>query len=359
MKFKNFPQVSRVCFGRGSLDQVSELLEPHRKGDAPFIFFIDNFFNGKTEFTSRFPLKGRDEIVFVDVNPHEPSTWQVDELRDYLKNKFGEVSGVIGVGGGATMDISKAVALMMTNPGSSADYQGWDLIKVPGIFHMAIPTLSGTGAEVSRTAVLIGPEKKRGLNSDYTPFDQVLLDPSLIHDVPKNQRFFTGMDNYIHCVESLNGSYLNAFSKAYGEKAQEMCLNAFLRTDTWTEKCDEDLMMASWMGGMSIAYSQVGAAHALSYGLAVVYGVRHGEGCCIAFNQLEDIYPEGVANFHKMLDKWQIDLPRGVCKNATEEQMNLMIKVSSGMVPLWENCLGKDWQKIMTPERRRELYSKM
>ena len=257
------------------------------------------------------------------------------------------------------MDIAKAVALMMTNPGSAADYQGWDLIKVPGIFHMAIPTLSGTGAEVSRTAVLIGPEKKLGLNSDYTPFDQVLLDPDLIHDVPKNQRFFTGMDNYIHCVESLNGSYLNAFSKAYGEKAQEMCLKAFLGTDTWTAQCDEDLMMASWMGGMSIAYSQVGAAHALSYGLAVVYGVRHGEGCCIAFNQLSEIYPEGVANFHKMIDKWQIDLPRGVCKDATEEQMNLMIKVSSGMVPLWENCLGKDWQKIMTPEKMRELYSKM
>lgn len=72
------------------------------------------------------------------MNPHEPSTWQVDELRDYLKNKFGEVSGIIGVGGGATMDIAKAVSLMMTNPGSSADYQGWDLIKVPGVFHMAI-----------------------------------------------------------------------------------------------------------------------------------------------------------------------------------------------------------------------------
>ena len=359
MKFKNFPQVSRVCFGRGSLDQVGEILEPHRKGDAPFIFFIDNFFNGKDEFVSRFPLNGKDEIIFVDVNPHEPSTWQVDELRDYLKNKFGEVSGIIGVGGGATMDIAKAVSLMMTNPGSAADYQGWDLIKVPGVFHMAIPTLSGTGAEVSRTAVLIGPEKKLGLNSDYTPFDQVLLDPALIHNVPKNQRFFTGMDNYIHCVESLNGSYLNAFSKAYGEKAQEMCLKAFLGTDTWTEQCDEDLMMASWMGGMSIAYSQVGAAHALSYGLAVVYGVRHGEGCCIAFNQLSEIYPEGVANFHKMIDKWGIDLPRGVCKNATEEQMNLMIKVSSGMVPLWENCLGKDWQKIMTPEKMRSLYEKM
>ncbi|MBQ1968115.1 MAG: iron-containing alcohol dehydrogenase [Flavobacteriales bacterium] len=359
MKFRNFPQVPFVCFGRGSLNQLEEILEPHRKGDAPFIFFIDNFFNGKTEFVSRFPLKGRDEIIFVDVDPHEPSTWQVDALRDEIVEKYGTASGIIGVGGGSVMDIAKAVALMLTNPGSAADYQGWDLVKVPGVFHMAIPTISGTGAEVSRTAVLIGPEKKLGLNSDFTPMNQVLLDPELIHNVPKNQRFFTGMDNYIHCVESLNGTYLNAFSKAYGEKAEEMCLKAFLGTDEWTDECDDDLMMASWMGGMSIAYSQVGAAHAMSYGLAVVFGVRHGVGCCIAFNQLGEIYPEGVANFHKMIEKWNIDLPKGVCANATEEQMQTMIKVAQGMVPLWENCLGKDWQKIMTPEKMRSLFEKM
>ena len=77
------------------------------------------------------------------------------------------------------MDLAKAVALMLTNPGSSQDYQGWDLVQVPGVYKAGVPTLSGTGAEVSRTAVLIGPTKKLGLNSDYTPFDQVLLDPDL------------------------------------------------------------------------------------------------------------------------------------------------------------------------------------
>ena len=66
------------------------------------------------------------------------------------------------------MDLAKAVALMMNNPGSSADYQGWDLLKNPGVYKAGIPTLSGTGAEVSRTTVLTGPTKKLGMNSDFT-----------------------------------------------------------------------------------------------------------------------------------------------------------------------------------------------
>ena len=72
-----------------------------------------------------------------------------------------------------------------------------------------------------------------------------------------------------------------------------------------------------------------------------------------------DALQEGVANFHKMIEKWDIDLPKGVCANATEEQMQTMIRVAQGMVPLWENCLGKDWQKIMTPEKMRALFEKM
>ena len=77
------------------------------------------------------------------------------------------------------MDLAKAVSLMLTNPGSSVDYQGWDLIKNPAVYHVGIPTLSGTGSEVSRTTVLTGPEKKLGINSDHTVFDQIVLDPLL------------------------------------------------------------------------------------------------------------------------------------------------------------------------------------
>src|SRR5699024_4823396 len=191
-----------------------------------------------------------------------------------------------------------------------------------------------------RTCVLTGPEKKLGMNSDFTPFDQVILDPELIKGAPKNQRFYTGMDCYIHCVESLTGTYMNAFSKSYGEKAFELCENIFLNKEEWDDESDEDLMMASWHGGMSIAYSQVSVAHAMSYGLAYVLGTHHGIGNCVVFNQIEEFYPEGVRNFKKMVDKAEIHIPANICANLSEEQMSTMIKVSQGMVPLWENAFG-------------------
>lgn len=359
MKFRNFPMVPHVVFGRGSFDQVAEVIEPHRKGDYPFIFLVDNCFSNCKDLTNRIPLQQKDKLIFVDVDPHEPTTIQVDGLRDYLKKTYGDVSGLIGIGGGSVMDITKAVSLMMNNEGSSSLYQGWDLIKNRGAYKVGIPSISGTGAEVSRTAVLVGPEKKLGLNSDFTVFDQVILDPQLIKDVPNDQRFFTGMDNYLHCVESLTGSYLNAFSKSYGEKAFEMCKHVFLEKDVWDEDSNDMLMMASWHGGMSIAYSQVGIIHAMGYGLGFVLGIRHGVGNCIVFNQLEEFYPKEVAEFKQMVKKWNVTIPTDVCKNLTEEQFETMIKVSLGMVPLWENAFGKDWQKIITAEKLRSLYEKM
>ena len=78
--------------------------------------------------------------------------------------------------------------------------------------------MSGTGAEVSRTTVLTGPTKKLGMNSDFTPFDQIVLDPELTANAPANQRFYTGMDCYIHCIESLNGTYLMNSVKAMEKK---------------------------------------------------------------------------------------------------------------------------------------------
>jgi 3-deoxy-alpha-D-manno-octulosonate 8-oxidase len=364
MKFRNFKMVDYVVYGRGSFNQLDEILQPHRQQDEPMVFLVDHFFeNGATTgdgkpLIDRIPLQGNDKVIFADVT-YEPKTTYVDAIADQLKDEFGMVSGVIGIGGGSTLDLAKAVSLMMNNPGSSADYQGWDLVKHPGVYKAGIPTLSGTGAEVSRTTVLTGPTRKLGMNSDFTPFDQIVLDPELTANAPVNQRFYTGMDCYIHCIESLQGTYLNEFSKSYGEKALDLCRYIFLEKDGWDAESDDKLMMASYAGGMSIAYSQVGVAHAVSYGLSYLLGVKHGIGNCIVMNHLEEYYPEGVAEFKKMVEKNNVDIPKGICKGLTEEQFDTMINVSMGMKPLWENALGKDWEKIMTREKLRALFDKL
>ena len=357
MKFRNFKMVGYVVYGRGSFNQLDEIIEPHRKKGAPVIFLLDHFFKVHP-LINRIPVHGKDKIIFADVS-YEPKTTYVDQLAQELKEEFGAVSGVIGIGGGSTMDLAKAVSLMMNNPGSSADYQGWDLVKFPGVYKVGIPTLSGTGAEVSRTTVLTGPTKKLGMNSDFTPFDQIILDPELTADAPANQRFYTGMDCYIHCIESLTGTYLNEFSKSYGEKALQLCRDVFVKKDSWDAECDDKLMMASYAGGMSIAYSQVGVAHAVSYGLSYLLGTKHGIGNCIVMNHLEEYYPEGVKEFKYMVEKNKIVIPTGITKGLSDSDFEKMINVSMGMKPLWENALGPDWEKIMTRESLHILFEKL
>ena len=354
MSHRNFKMIGYVVFGRGSFNQLDEIIKPQRKENAPMIFLVDHYFEGKA-LPNRIQLRGNDKIIFVDVT-YEPKTTYVDKLANELKAEFGTVSGIIGIGGGSAMDLAKAVSLMMNNPGSSADYQGWDLVKHPGVYKAGIPTLSGTGAEVSRTTVLTGPEKKLGMNSDFTPFDQIVLDPELTANAPANQRFYTGMDCYIHCIESLTGTYLNEFSKSYGEKALELCQEVFVNKNTWDDECDDKLMMASYAGGMSIAYSQVGVAHAVSYGLSYLLGTKHGIGNCIVFDKLEEFYPKGVKEFKYMVEKNNIDIPQNICAGLTDAQFDTMINVSLGMKPLWENALGKDWETKMNRDRLRKLY---
>ena len=357
-QYRNFPMVPRVVYGRGCFDQLSEILMPKRKhSEAPMIYLLDDVFEG-TDLVDRIPNIFCDQIIFISAE-EEPKTVQVDALVRMIREKFTELpSGIIGIGGGTLLDLSKAVAIMLTNKGEAAAYQGWDLVHQQAIYHVGIPTISGTGAEVSRTTVLLGPDKKLGINSDYTTFDQVVLDPDLTKGVSKEQWFFTGMDCFIHCIESLNGTFLNAFSQSYGEKSLALCKEVFLENNTDTDK-REKLMMASWHGGMSIAYSQVGVAHAMSYGLGYVLGIKHGIGNCLVFQFLEEFYPEGVSLFKKMLDKHKIELPTGVCKNASETQMETMITVAMGMEPLWENALGNDWKKRITRAKLRSIYQKI
>ena len=358
-EYRNFPMVPKVIYGAGCFETLPTILAKERKEKAPFIFLVDDVFESNTALVNRIPLRFNDKLIFISAAT-EPTTTQVDELVSKIKNEFINLpSGIIGIGGGTLLDLAKAVSIMLTNPGSAADYQGWDLVKHEAVYHVGIPTISGTGAEVSRTTVLLGPERKLGINSDYTPFDQVVLDPDLCIGVPKDQWFFTGMDCFIHCVESLNGTFLNAFSQSYGEKAYDMCLDIFLHDTLSESEARGQLMMASWHGGMSIAYSQVGVAHAMSYGLSYVLGIKHGVGNCIVFQFLDEFYPEDVKTFRKMVEKHKIKIPQNICKNLAEDQMEKMITVSMGMAPLWENALGIDWEQIVTREKLRDLYSKM
>ena len=357
--FRNFKSVTKCAYGRGSFEHLGEILDEKRDaGNGYMVFLLDEYFENNTDLSSKVPKKDNDVLEYISVE-EEPTTELIDGLRDNLLSKYGMPAGIVGIGGGSVMDVAKALSLMMTNEGSSTLYQGLNLIRKPGIYHCGVPTISGTGAEVSMTAVLTGPEKKLGLKCDWTVFDQIVLDPDLINTVPDNQWFYTGMDCYIHCVESMTGQFKNTFSEAYGWKALEMCKDIFLEMDRSDPKSDEMLMVASYMGGLNLTYSEVGVCHALSYGLSKIFHIHHGLANCIAFNVLEDVYGDYVGEFKTMVAKHKIELPANLSDNWSDEDIDAMAEVAIRLEHMWNHAFGYDWREVLDKDRIKGWYKRM
>lgn len=357
---KNFKNIEKIVYGRGSFNQLDEIIEPIRKeNDGFFIFVVDQYFKGK-ELETQLPVKANDVVYFIDVDPKEPTTDQIDSLRDEVLANNGMPSGIVGIGGGSIMDIAKASALMFKNEGSSVPYQGLNLIKNEGIYHLGVPTVSGTGAECSMTAVLSGPEKKLGLKCEWTVFNQVILDPNLTASVPSDQWFYTGMDTFIHCIESKSGINYNIFSQAYGDQSIELCKEVFLGDNAGQNpENDEKLMMASLFGGLSLTYSEVGACHALSYGLSVVFGMKHGYANCIAFNHLDEFYGDAVNDFRGMVERFNVTLPQNLSKDWSEDEITEMAQVAINLPFMWRHAIGEDWESKFGIEDIKNLYRRM
>lgn len=357
---KNFKGIEKTVFGRGAFAQLGDILNERRGDNDKFmVFVVDQYFKGKP-LASQIPQKPGDVVMFIDVDKHEPTTEQIDAVRDDILAKNGLPAGIVGIGGGSIMDIAKAASLMFTNEGSSTLYQGLNLIKKPGIYHVGVPTISGTGAEVSMTAVLTGPVKKLGLKCEWTVFNQVVLDPDLIASVPRDWWFYTGMDTYIHCVESENGIYNNVYSHAFAEQSMKLCEDVYLNEGSGqTPENDEKLMVASLMGGLSLTYSEVGVCHALSYGLSKILGTRHCYANCLAFNHLHDYYPQGVADFKKMLKKHNITLPQGLAKEWSDETITKMAEVSYNLPHMWNHAIGLDWKDKITLDTIKKLFKRL
>jgi 3-deoxy-alpha-D-manno-octulosonate 8-oxidase len=326
--------------------------------DSFVVFLLDHYFEGK-ELQKKIPVHPQDYLKMIDVTD-EPKTKTVDAIVAEIKNHSQSLPvSVVGIGGGTVMDYAKAIRLMLTNEGSSAEYQGLDLIRNKGVHCTVIPTISGTGAEVSMTTVLTGPVKKLGIKGNFTPADQLVMDPELIASVPEPQRFYTAMDSYIHNIEALNGNRKTVMGTSLGTESLRLCREIFLSSDSRTPENDEKLMIASYLGGLSLTYSEVGACHAISYGLATVLGIHHGIGNCIVFNQLEEFYPEGVQEFREMMRLNNIELPTAITAHCTSEEIERMIDVTLTLTFMWQHLCGENWEQIITRDKLRGLIRKM
>jgi 3-deoxy-alpha-D-manno-octulosonate 8-oxidase len=351
--------------GAGAVRMVPQLLEPRRASDGGggvVVFLVDEYFaDAQSPLLSTLAVRPTDALRFVETID-EPTTDGIDALmRELRSSGHANPCAIVGVGGGCTLDTAKAVANLYTNEGCAAQYQGWDLVKNPAVYKVGVPTISGTGAESSRTCVLTNHQSglKLGMNSDYTLYDQLVLDPEITSTVERNQYFYTGMDSYVHCVESLAGRHRSPVADALSSQVLQLCRDVFLSDDMTLPENRERLMTASYLGGCAIASSFVGVVHPVSAGLSVVLGVHHCVANCITMQVMDGFYPEAVESFHTMVARQAVTIPAGVCAGTSDEQIEAMCAAALQHEKPLANALGDDFRRVLTVERLAALYRRM
>ena len=189
--------------------------------------------------------------------------------------------GVIGLGGGSSIDVAKLAALLASNGGTLAEAYGVNMAKGPRLPLIAVPTTAGTGSEVTPISIVTtGASEKMGVVSPLIIPDVALLDPELTRDLPAPVTAATGIDAMVHAIEAYASASANnnPVSRALACEALRL-MGGALETAVKAPHDMEargDMLLGSLLAGQAFANSPVAAVHALAYPIGGHFKVPHG-----------------------------------------------------------------------------------
>jgi alcohol dehydrogenase class IV len=197
------------------------------------------------------------------------------------------VDGVVGFGGGSSLDSAKLVALLVHTPQALSAIYGIGLARGPRLPLIQVPTTAGTGSEVTPISILTTPShEKKGVVSPLLYPDLALLDSRLTLGLPPAVTAMTGVDAMVHAVEAFSTRLKkNPLSDALAIKALQL-LYANLPAavaDGKDATVRENMLLGSLFAGMAFANAPVGVVHALAYPLGGHYGLPHGLSNSLVF----------------------------------------------------------------------------
>jgi len=279
-----FHGVGRIVFGRGQFARMGELAarlgrsalvvsNAGRQGDGGM---VDRLAGLLSAAGVRMAFLGQ---------AAEPQVADVERgLRAAREEKC---DMVIGLGGGSAIDAAKAVAALLTNGGSPTDYMevvGKGLkITRPAAAWIAVPTTAGTGAEVTRNAVIGWAEKrfKASIRSEHLLARFVLVDAELGVSVPRDVTAWAGMDAMCQLIESYTSLGATPITDALAMRGIALAARSLRRAFVNGGDLDarEEMALAALLSGMALANAGLGAAHGLAAPLGANFPVPHGAAC--------------------------------------------------------------------------------
>jgi alcohol dehydrogenase class IV len=192
-----------------------------------------------------------------------------------------DVTGIIGLGGGSSIDVAKLAALLATGRETLKDVYGVGMAKGPRLPLIAVPTTAGTGSEVTPISIVTtGASEKMGVVSPVIIPDLALLDPELTRDLPAHVTAATGVDAMVHAIEAYASASPNnnPISRALACEALRLMGASLERAVTAPHDMEAraDMLLGSLLAGQAFANSPVAAVHALAYPIGGHFKVPHG-----------------------------------------------------------------------------------
>ncbi|CAJ0737162.1 iron-containing alcohol dehydrogenase [Ralstonia mannitolilytica] len=217
---------------------------------------------------------------------------------------------ILSIGGGSVLDAAKLFAVRLTNNAPLREWLGIDLIKRPGIPLVLVPTTAGTGSEVTPNAIVTLPDEelKVGIVSRHLLPQLVILDAELTFGLPKPITAATGIDAFVHSLESYISTKANPVSDMFAMESMRLIGANLVEAyqNGHSVKAREAMMLGSMYGGLALTAAGTAAVHALAYPLGGMFGVTHGVANAMllphvmAFNK--DAIVARLANVARALD---------------------------------------------------------
>jgi alcohol dehydrogenase class IV len=227
----------------------------------------------------------------------EPTVKSVQAALDSAENFSPDF--VIGMGGGSAIDTAKAVSILMMNPGNVLDYLevigAGKTLSNPALPCIGVPTTAGTGAEVTRNAVIASPEDrvKVSLRSPYLLPRVALIDPALTLTLPPSVTASTGLDAFTQVIEPFVSHQANPITDVFCVEGIRRVARSILKAyrNGKDIQAREDMSLASLFGGLALANAKLGAVHGFA---GVIGGMFHGPHGVICARLLPIVISENV-----------------------------------------------------------------
>lgn len=278
MKDFNFKVPQNIEFGMGSLKKLPKILEENKSDNVMLVSDHGLESIGVVKKVQDIIEAGGIKCTpYLDVVPNP--TVEIVKAATALYKKCGATC-IVALGGGSSMDVAKAVGVLVNYGGDITQYEGFDKVPGPIVPMIVIPTTAGTGSEVTASAVITDESRNYKLSViSYEILPKyAVLDPELIMTAPASIAASCGVDALIHAIEAYVSIKSSPFSDAMAEKAMEL-IGGNLRRFV-ANRQDEEAACAMMAGcnfaGIAFAWAKLGNVHAMSHPVSAYFHVAHG-----------------------------------------------------------------------------------